>query len=129
MSLEAWFMDSSDEDQRKPHRLSPDQPVSLDELKTLGVFYWKVTTQLTANLAPVFYICTVFIYKASYRLNMHCDLSCRHFRCSHISYVLIQQLLIIHTQHTNLNKVINLSQVLAVNATLLVYVIITKDIH
>lgn len=85
MSLEAWFMDSSDEDQRKPHRLTPNQPVSLDELKTLGVFYWKVTAQLTANLASRLttingvlyshaakvkfvkcYICTVFIYKASY---------------------------------------------------------------
>lgn len=46
MSLEAWYMDSSEDDQRKPHRLSPNQPVSLDHLKTLGVFYWKVTLTL-----------------------------------------------------------------------------------
>uniref|UniRef100_A0A3B3BBN2 Acireductone dioxygenase n=1 Tax=Oryzias melastigma TaxID=30732 RepID=A0A3B3BBN2_ORYME len=38
----AWYMDSSDEDQRKPHRLRPHQPVSLDELKKLGVFHWRL---------------------------------------------------------------------------------------
>ena len=42
MALEAWFMDSSSEDQRKPHRLVPNQPASMEELKKLGVFYWKV---------------------------------------------------------------------------------------
>lgn len=35
-------MDSSEEDQRKPHRLNPNEPVSLDQLKKLGVFYWKL---------------------------------------------------------------------------------------
>uniref|UniRef100_A0A3Q2QCI9 acireductone dioxygenase (Fe(2+)-requiring) n=1 Tax=Fundulus heteroclitus TaxID=8078 RepID=A0A3Q2QCI9_FUNHE len=43
---EAWYMDGSDEDQRKPHRLNPHQPVSLDELKKLGVFYWKLNADL-----------------------------------------------------------------------------------
>lgn len=42
MSMEAWYIDTSDEDQRKPHRLNPNEPVSLDELKKLGVFHWKV---------------------------------------------------------------------------------------
>ncbi|XP_007574856.1 acireductone dioxygenase [Poecilia latipinna] len=42
MGLEAWYMDGSDEDQRKPHRLNPNQSVSLDELRKLGVFYWKL---------------------------------------------------------------------------------------
>ncbi|KAK5609308.1 1,2-dihydroxy-3-keto-5-methylthiopentene dioxygenase [Crenichthys baileyi] len=42
MGLEAWYMDGSDEDQRKPHRLNPNQPVTLDELKKLGVLYWKL---------------------------------------------------------------------------------------
>jgi len=42
MAMEAWYMDSSEEDQRKPHRLNPNEPVSLDQLKKLGVFYWKV---------------------------------------------------------------------------------------
>ena len=42
MSMEAWYMDTSVEDQKKPHRLNPNEPVSLDELKKLGVFHWKV---------------------------------------------------------------------------------------
>uniref|UniRef100_A0A3P9KXM1 Acireductone dioxygenase n=1 Tax=Oryzias latipes TaxID=8090 RepID=A0A3P9KXM1_ORYLA len=42
MALEAWYMDSSDEDQREPHRLHPHQPVSLDQLKELGVFHWRL---------------------------------------------------------------------------------------
>ncbi|XP_023208441.1 1,2-dihydroxy-3-keto-5-methylthiopentene dioxygenase isoform X2 [Xiphophorus maculatus] len=42
MGLEAWYMNCSDEDQRKPHRLNPNQSVSLDELRKLGVFYWKL---------------------------------------------------------------------------------------
>lgn len=46
MGVEAWYMDSSDEDQRKPHRQNPNQPVSPEQLQTLGVFYWKVTLTL-----------------------------------------------------------------------------------
>lgn len=46
MTIEAWFMDSSDEDQRKPHRLNPNQPVSLEDLKKLGVFYWKLNADI-----------------------------------------------------------------------------------
>ncbi|XP_027856029.1 acireductone dioxygenase isoform X1 [Xiphophorus couchianus] len=42
MGLEAWYMNCSDEDQRKPHRLNPNRSVSLDELRKLGVFYWKL---------------------------------------------------------------------------------------
>ncbi|XP_031570315.1 1,2-dihydroxy-3-keto-5-methylthiopentene dioxygenase-like [Actinia tenebrosa] len=40
--VRAWYMDSSDEDQRLPHQLDPPQPVSLDQLKQLGVLYWKL---------------------------------------------------------------------------------------
>lgn len=43
MDLEAWYLDSNEDDQRKPHRQNPNQPVSMEQLKTLGVFYWKVT--------------------------------------------------------------------------------------
>ncbi|XP_038148629.1 1,2-dihydroxy-3-keto-5-methylthiopentene dioxygenase [Cyprinodon tularosa] len=46
MAIEAWYMDCSDEDQRKPHRLNPNQPVSLDELKKLGVFCWKLNADI-----------------------------------------------------------------------------------
>ncbi|KAJ4939025.1 hypothetical protein JOQ06_028488 [Pogonophryne albipinna] len=46
MGLVAWFMDSSEEDQRKPHKLTPDQPVSLEELRQLGVFHWKLNADI-----------------------------------------------------------------------------------
>lgn len=35
-------MDDSSEDQRLPHRLEPNQPVSLEALLELGVSYWKL---------------------------------------------------------------------------------------
>jgi hypothetical protein len=41
---EAWYMDDSSEDQRQPHQLSPSQPVSHDQLKKIGVLYFKVFT-------------------------------------------------------------------------------------
>ncbi|CAH3154953.1 unnamed protein product [Porites lobata] len=40
--VKAWFMDSSDEDQRLPHQLDPPQPVSLEDLENCGVLYWKL---------------------------------------------------------------------------------------
>ena len=43
-SIEAWFMDDSDEDHRMPHKLNPNEPVSLKELENIGVFYWKVVS-------------------------------------------------------------------------------------
>ncbi|MCO5575517.1 hypothetical protein L7F22_029318 [Adiantum nelumboides] len=39
-SLEAWYMDDSDDDQRLPHHLDPKQYVSLDKLAELGVLHW-----------------------------------------------------------------------------------------
>ncbi|XP_042292824.1 1,2-dihydroxy-3-keto-5-methylthiopentene dioxygenase [Thunnus maccoyii] len=44
--IEAWYIDSSDEDQRKPHRLNPNQPVSLEELKKIGVLHWKLNADI-----------------------------------------------------------------------------------
>lgn len=41
--VQAWYMDSSNEDQRLPHHMEPPQFVSLDELKKWGVLYWKVS--------------------------------------------------------------------------------------
>lgn len=40
--VQAWFMDSSNADQRLPHQLDPPQPVSLEDLSNSGVLYWKV---------------------------------------------------------------------------------------
>ncbi|XP_029900304.1 acireductone dioxygenase [Myripristis murdjan] len=46
VGLEAWYIDSSDEDHRMPHKLSPNQPVSLEELQKLGVFHWKLNADI-----------------------------------------------------------------------------------
>ncbi|XP_034015664.1 1,2-dihydroxy-3-keto-5-methylthiopentene dioxygenase [Thalassophryne amazonica] len=46
MELDAWYMDASEEDKRRPHRLKPNQSVSLQELQKLGVFYWKLNANL-----------------------------------------------------------------------------------
>lgn len=46
MGIEAWFMDSSDEDQRKSHKFDPNLPVSLEDLKQLGVFHWKLNADI-----------------------------------------------------------------------------------
>ncbi|XP_029569683.1 acireductone dioxygenase isoform X2 [Salmo trutta] len=45
-SIEAWFMDDSDEDHRMPHKLNPNEPVSLKELENIGVFYWKLDADI-----------------------------------------------------------------------------------
>ena len=47
--VKAWFMDSSDEDQRLPHQLDPPEPVSLEDLKNCGVLYWKVNHTFDIN--------------------------------------------------------------------------------
>ncbi|XP_042356319.1 1,2-dihydroxy-3-keto-5-methylthiopentene dioxygenase [Plectropomus leopardus] len=46
MGLEAWYMDDSDEDQRKPHRRNPNEPVSMEELKEIGVYHWKLNADI-----------------------------------------------------------------------------------
>ncbi|XP_066571858.1 acireductone dioxygenase [Amia ocellicauda] len=47
--MEAWYIDDSPEDQRKPHKLTPNQPVSLEDLNRLGVFYWKLNADKHEN--------------------------------------------------------------------------------
>ena len=43
VQLEAWFMDSDEEtDQRAPHRQTPNVAASPQQLRDLGVLYWKV---------------------------------------------------------------------------------------
>ncbi|XP_044146207.1 1,2-dihydroxy-3-keto-5-methylthiopentene dioxygenase [Bufo gargarizans] len=40
--VQAWYMDDSAEDQRKPHQLQPNRPVSEQELQRLGVHAYKL---------------------------------------------------------------------------------------
>ncbi|XP_004699118.1 1,2-dihydroxy-3-keto-5-methylthiopentene dioxygenase [Echinops telfairi] len=40
--VEVWYMDESPDDPRKPHRPEPSRPVGLEQLRRLGVFYWKL---------------------------------------------------------------------------------------
>ena len=49
--MDTWYMDDSDEDQRLPHKLDPNQPVPLEDLEKIGVFYWRVCngTQVRGN--------------------------------------------------------------------------------
>ena len=44
MTISAWFMDDSDADQREPHQKSPNEPVSLEQLASLGVLHWSGLT-------------------------------------------------------------------------------------
>ncbi|XP_062252785.1 acireductone dioxygenase [Platichthys flesus] len=46
MAMEAWYMDSSAEDQRRPHQLEPNQPASLGALEQLGVFHRKLNADI-----------------------------------------------------------------------------------
>eukprot|EP01026_Neomeris_dumetosa_P065585 TRINITY_DN6299_c1_g1_i1.p1 TRINITY_DN6299_c1_g1~~TRINITY_DN6299_c1_g1_i1.p1 ORF type:complete len:200 (+),score=22.24 TRINITY_DN6299_c1_g1_i1:68-667(+) len=48
-ALEAWYMDSSDEDQRLPHRQEPNKPCSVKELRQLGVLSWKLEADKYEN--------------------------------------------------------------------------------
>lgn len=49
--VQAWYMDESTADPRMPHRAQPDRPVGLEQLRTLGVLYWKVRVQAGAPRA------------------------------------------------------------------------------
>ncbi|KAI2654742.1 1,2-dihydroxy-3-keto-5-methylthiopentene dioxygenase [Labeo rohita] len=47
--IEAWYMDESSEDQKLPHRLNPNQPVTLQQLEQIGVYYWKLNADIYEN--------------------------------------------------------------------------------
>lgn len=47
--LEAWYMDASSEDQRLPHRLNPNAPVSEKVLTDLGVAQWVLDADKYEN--------------------------------------------------------------------------------
>ncbi len=38
--VEAWLYNETEEDGRAPHKFTPNQPVSLLELKDLGILHW-----------------------------------------------------------------------------------------
>eukprot|EP00884_Botryococcus_braunii_P000073 jgi/Botrbrau1/10066/Bobra.0355s0021.1 len=42
VKVEAWYMDESEEDQRLPHKLSPNKPASVAKLRSLGVLSWRL---------------------------------------------------------------------------------------
>lgn len=51
--VEAWIMDNEDTDQRLPHRKNPNEPVSLESLKKLGVEYWNVKGEKDKQLEVI----------------------------------------------------------------------------
>ena len=40
--VQAWMIDTSEEDQRTPHHRNPPQYISLEDLQKLGVLFYKV---------------------------------------------------------------------------------------
>lgn len=40
--VQAWYRDEADDDPRRPHRAQPSRPVSLEQLRRLGVLHWKL---------------------------------------------------------------------------------------
>lgn len=41
-TLDAWYMDESQEDQRLPHKQEPNKPCPVSKLRELGVLSWKL---------------------------------------------------------------------------------------
>ncbi len=52
--IEAWYMDSSEEDQRAPHKMEPNVPVSKEILSSLGVLQWKLCGGDAAEVCRAF---------------------------------------------------------------------------
>ncbi|XP_054584322.1 acireductone dioxygenase [Eptesicus fuscus] len=40
--VQAWYLDDSAADPRRPHRAEPARPVGLEQLRRLGILYWKL---------------------------------------------------------------------------------------
>ncbi|XP_073905190.1 acireductone dioxygenase [Castor canadensis] len=47
--VQAWYMDESADDPWRPHHAEPDRPVSLEQLRRLGVLYWKLDADKYKN--------------------------------------------------------------------------------
>ncbi|XP_031477918.1 probable inactive acireductone dioxygenase 2 [Nymphaea colorata] len=41
-TIQAWYMNDTNEDQRLPHHCNPEEYVSLEKLSELGVLYWHL---------------------------------------------------------------------------------------
>ena len=52
--VSAWYMDNSDEDQHLEHQKKPPQSVSMEELESIGVIYWKVDNLFILKTFPLF---------------------------------------------------------------------------
>ena len=49
---QAWYMDSSDADQRLPHQLSPNQPAPLEALGELGLLAYRLDADVDPDTDP-----------------------------------------------------------------------------
>ncbi|KAJ8789954.1 hypothetical protein J1605_021652 [Eschrichtius robustus] len=47
--VQAWYMDKSADDPWRPHRGEPARPVGLEQLRGLGVLYWKLDADKYEN--------------------------------------------------------------------------------
>ncbi|KAI5938661.1 acireductone dioxygenase [Manis javanica] len=47
--VQAWYMDTSADDPRRPHRAEPSRAVGLEQLRRLGVHYWKLDADKFEN--------------------------------------------------------------------------------
>ncbi|KAF6320798.1 acireductone dioxygenase 1 [Rhinolophus ferrumequinum] len=47
--VQAWYMDESADDPRTPHHAQPGRPVGLEQLRRLGVLYWKLDADKYEN--------------------------------------------------------------------------------
>ncbi|PNI72888.1 ADI1 isoform 2 [Pan troglodytes] len=47
--VQAWYMDDAPGDPRQPHRPDPGRPVGLEQLRRLGVLYWKLDADKYEN--------------------------------------------------------------------------------
>lgn len=49
VTVECWYMDSTDEDQRMPHRQEPNVPGTAEMLRDIGVLSWKLDADIHEN--------------------------------------------------------------------------------
>ena len=72
-SLDAWYMDSSEADQRLEHRLSPNEPCPVPILAALGVHYWHVDPATYAQSDRYKAICQVQGFSYEDEIEIHKD--------------------------------------------------------